>query len=436
MPDLGRLQGAARSVGEKLLELKENEDLRIDLAYRVRRHQELMVAERNARKHNFIKQNVETAGFWSATGRGERLVELTNMKAERAREAQASREETQRRRIERILERIGRRERHEELVRAAERGRRTAKLRIERQTAWATVVVFPSRLKYLAERLEHHRFMVREAASMEHAAVVIQNAFRVYVTVARAKSRMQACLRIQRNFRANRQRLQDHRRRWAVRLVADLLYRKANTGAVLESIKKFKKAVQKISVWMGNVARTFSDQRQLTLLQWEKWEADQIEAQKGKTPKKERFTLRPKAPEKFITVPRETKMFCITWIRRVLRKRQVSDMAAWEEDMVQFRREWNDLESVLRAKLILKGQDYDEEDAERRFKEAAPPKPRMKLLWTAEQLVKYHAGAIKVYREQLEAGGSAEEPAKPAERNREDLYRTLQSQILHDKEGD
>ena len=104
--------------------------------------------------------------------------------------------------------------------------------------------------------------------------------------------------------------------------------------------------------------------------------------------------------------------------------------------MVQFRREWNDLESVLRAKLILKGQDYDEEDAERRFKEAAPPKPRMKLLWTAEQLVKYHAGAIKVYRETLEAGGSAEEPAKPAERNREDLYRTLQSQILHDKEGD
>ena len=55
MPDLGRLQGAARGVGEKLLELKENEDLRIDLAFRVRRHQEQMVAERNARKHDFIK---------------------------------------------------------------------------------------------------------------------------------------------------------------------------------------------------------------------------------------------------------------------------------------------------------------------------------------------------------------------------------------------
>ena len=85
-----------------------------------------MVAERNSRKHNFIKQNVETAGHWCAAGRGERLVELTNMKAERAREAQASRQEMQRLRIERILERIGRRERHEELVRAAERGRRTA----------------------------------------------------------------------------------------------------------------------------------------------------------------------------------------------------------------------------------------------------------------------------------------------------------------------
>ena len=87
MPDLGRLQGAARSVGEKLLELTENEDLRIDLALRVRRHQEQMVAERNSRKHNFIKQNVETADHWCAAGRGERLVELTNMKAERAREA-------------------------------------------------------------------------------------------------------------------------------------------------------------------------------------------------------------------------------------------------------------------------------------------------------------------------------------------------------------
>ena len=435
MPDLGRLQGAARGVGEKLLELTENEDLRIDLALRVRRHQEQMVAERNSRKHNFIKQNVETAGHWCAAGRGERLVELTNMKAERAREAQASRQEMQRLRIERILERIGRRERHEELVRAAERGRRTAKLRLERQAAWMAVVVFPSRIKYLAERLEHHRFMVREAASMEHAAVVIQGAFRVYVTIARAKARLQACLRIQKNFRANRQKLQDQRRKWAIKLVADLLYRKANTGAVIESIKKFKKAVQKISVWMGNVARTFSDQRQLTLLQWEKWETEQMEAQKAKTPKKERFTLRPKAPEKFIKVPRETKMFCITWIRRILRKKQVMAVAQWEEDMVGFRREWNDEESVLRAKLILKGQDYDEEDAVFRFKQAAPPKPRMKLLWSKSQLVKYHAGAMKVYREQMEAARPNEEPpAKPAESDREEMYRALQSEILSERE--
>ena len=436
MPDLGRLQGAARGVGEKLLELTENEDLRIDLALRVRRHQEQMVAERNSRKHNFIKQNVETAGHWCAAGRGERLVELTNMKAERAREAQASRQEMQRQRIERILERIGRRERHEELVRAAERGRRTAKLRMERQAAWMAIVVFPSRIKYLAERLEHHRFMVREAASMEHAAVVIQSAFRVYVTIARAKARLQACLRIQKNFRANRQKLQDQRRKWAIKLVADLLYRKANTGAVIESIKKFKKAVQKISVWMGNVARTFSDQRQLTLLQWEKWEAEQMEAQKAKTPKKERFTLRPKAQEKFMKVPRETKMFCITWIRTILRKRHVVAVREWEEDMVDFRREWNDEESVLRAKLILKGQDYDEEDAALRFSQVAPPKPRMKLLWSKSQLVKYHAGAMKVYREQMEATGPDEEPpAKPAEKDREEMYRTLQSQIMSEREA-
>ena len=53
---------------------------------------------------------------------------------------------------------------------------------------------------------------------------------------------------------------------------------------------------------------------------------------------------------------------------------------------------------------------------------APPPKPRMKLLWTSNQLVKCHAGAMKVYCEQLEAARPDEEPpVKPAESDKGEM---------------
>ena len=43
---------------------------------------------------------------------------------------------------------------------------------------------------------------------------------------------------------------------------------------------------------------------------------------------------------------------------------------------------------------------------------------------------------MKVYREQMEATGPDEEPpAKPAEKDREEMYRTLQSQIMSEREA-